>query len=266
MHFPPSDISASSTPASHPLHERNPPESTSGGCFVGAREQAPDRALRWRPHRLAPMSDEREPAESFAAITSGVVSFLGAPYVRVEELAGRGARAAFLGFPFDGANAAIERPGSANGPRGLRICVQHVLPVVLRMGCRPVRGLWAGRLRRRPAGDRERRPDARADPGPPRGDSRGGGDPDRDRRRPLALHPRRPCAEPPARPAPAQGYLQLDAHLDAGVEIGGELQTNCNGLIRASELPNLSLENMAVIGIRGTINVRDWWDAVRDRG
>jgi agmatinase len=61
------------------------------------------------------------------------------------------------------------------------------------------------------------------------------------------------------------GYLQIDAHLDAGVDIGGELQTNCNGLIRATELPNLSVENMAVIGIRGTINVRDWWDAVRER-
>ena len=62
------------------------------------------------------------------------------------------------------------------------------------------------------------------------------------------------------------GYLQIDAHLDAGVDIGGELQTNCNGLVRAEELPNLSADNMAIIGIRGTINVREWWDAVRERG
>ena len=38
------------------------------------------------------------------------------------------------------------------------------------------------------------------------------------------------------------------------------------GLADIPELPNLSVENMAVIGIRGTINVRDWWDAVRERG
>jgi agmatinase len=62
------------------------------------------------------------------------------------------------------------------------------------------------------------------------------------------------------------GYLQIDAHLDAGTEIGGERQTNCNGLIRATELANLSVENMAVIGVRGTINVPDWWEAVRERG
>jgi agmatinase len=61
------------------------------------------------------------------------------------------------------------------------------------------------------------------------------------------------------------GYLQIDAHLDAGVEIGGESQTNCNGLIRAYELPNLHPRNMAVIGVRGTINVPDWWEAVRER-
>lgn len=66
-------------------------------------------------------------------------------------------------------------------------------------------------------------------------------------------------------PGKKMGYLQIDAHLDAGVDIGGESQTNCNGLIRASELPNLSPENMAVIGVRGTINVPDWWDAVRER-
>jgi agmatinase len=61
------------------------------------------------------------------------------------------------------------------------------------------------------------------------------------------------------------GYLQIDAHMDAGVDIGGELQTNCNGLIRAYELPNVRPENMAVVGVRGTINVRDWWDAARER-
>ncbi|HEV2873506.1 MAG TPA: hypothetical protein VGW14_00030 [Thermoleophilaceae bacterium] len=40
-----------------------------------------------------------EPSASFASITSAVVSVLGAPHVPVDELAGNGARAAFLGFP-----------------------------------------------------------------------------------------------------------------------------------------------------------------------
>jgi agmatinase len=61
------------------------------------------------------------------------------------------------------------------------------------------------------------------------------------------------------------GYLQIDAHLDASVEIAGERDTNCSGLVRAEELPNVSAENMAILGIRGQINVREWWDEVRAR-
>jgi hypothetical protein len=43
------------------------------------------------------MADAQESSASFAAITSGVVSMLGAPHVRVDELSERGARATFLG-------------------------------------------------------------------------------------------------------------------------------------------------------------------------
>ena len=74
------------------------------------------------------MPEPHETQTNFAAITSGVLSVLGAPHVPVDQLAGSGAGAAFLGFPFDGANAAIERPGSANGPRGLRIASNMCFP------------------------------------------------------------------------------------------------------------------------------------------
>ena len=33
-------------------------------------------------------------------------------------------------------------------------------------------------------------------------------------------------------PDKRMGYLQIDAHMDAGVDIGGELESNCSGLIR----------------------------------
>ena len=212
------------------------------------------------------MADAQESSASFAAITSGVVSMLGAPHVRVEELSQRGARAAFLGFPFDGANAAIERPGSANGPRGLRIASNMCFPWsfewdidlfeaygLVDCGDAPLaignvvrthelvqevleRILAAGAIPIAIGGDHSLCiPGARA----------------------LSRH---------LGPQRRMGYLQIDAHLDAGTEIGGERQTNCNGLIRATELPNLSVENMAVIGVRGTINVPDWWEAVRERG
>jgi agmatinase len=62
------------------------------------------------------------------------------------------------------------------------------------------------------------------------------------------------------------GYLQIDAHLDASIEISGQRQSNASGIARASELSNISPENMAVIGARGTLNTRDWWNFVRERG
>ena len=66
-------------------------------------------------------------------------------------------------------------------------------------------------------------------------------------------------------PGKKMGYVHLDAHLDAGEEIGGEYETNCSGLVRAADLPNVEIENVVAIGARGTINVPDWWTAVRRR-
>ena len=211
------------------------------------------------------MATAHESSESFAAITSGVVSFLGAPHVPVDRLAGSGARAAFLGYPFDGANAAIERPGSANGPRGLRIASNMCFPWsfewdvdlfeaygLVDCGDAPLAIGNVERTHELVQAALEAILAAGAIPVAIGGDHS------------LCIPGARALSRALG-PDKRMGYLQIDAHLDAGDEIGGERQTNCNGLIRATELPNLSVENMAVIGIRGTINVRDWWDAVRER-
>ena len=211
------------------------------------------------------MATAHESSESFAAITSGVVSFLGAPHVPVDRLAGSGARAALIGFPFDGANAAIERPGSANGPRGLRIASNMCFPWsfewdvdlfeaygLVDCGDAPLAIGNVERTHELVQGALEAILAAGAIPVAIGGDHS------------LCIPGARALSRALG-PDKRMGYLQIDAHLDAGDEIGGERQTNCNGLIRATELPNLSVENMAVIGIRGTINVRDWWDAVRER-
>lgn len=211
------------------------------------------------------MATAHESSESFAAITSGVVSFLSAPHVPVDRLAGSGARAALLGFPFDGANAAIERPGSANGPRGLRIASNMCFPWsfewdvdlfeaygLVDCGDAPLAIGNVERTHELVQAALEAILAAGAIPVAIGGDHS------------LCIPGARALSRALG-PDKRMGYLQIDAHLDAGNEIGGERQTNCNGLIRATELPNLSVENMAVIGIRGTINVRDWWDAVRER-
>jgi len=203
---------------------------------------------------------------NFAAITSGVVSMLGAPHVPTARLAGSGAKAAFLGFPFDGANAAIERPGSANGPRALRIASNMCFPWsfewdvdlfeaynLVDCGDSPLAIGNVTRTHELVQAEIRAILDAGAIPVTVGGDHS------------LCIPGARALSEFLG-PGKRMGYLQIDAHLDAGLDIGGELQTNCNGLVRAAELPNLSVDNMAVVGIRGTINVPDWWTAVRERG
>ena len=206
-----------------------------------------------------------EAETNFAAITSGVISMLGAPHVPVSELPGSDAGLAFLGFPFDGANAAIERPGSANGPRGLRVASNMCFPwsfewdidlfEAYRMvdcGDAPLAIGNVERTHELVQAELEAILATGAIPAAIGGDHS------------LCI-PGARALSAHLGPGKRMGYVQIDAHLDAGVEIGGEKQTNCNGLIRAAELPNLRPENMAVIGVRGTINVPDWWDAVRER-
>jgi agmatinase len=198
-------------------------------------------------------------------LTSGVVSMLGAPHVPPAELAASGARAAFLGFPFEGGNQAVERPGSGNGPQALRIASTMATPWsfewdidlfeaygLVDCGDAPMavgdlarthelvgeaitQILEAGAIPITIGGDH-----SLVVPGARALSSHLGGD-------------RR------------MGYLQIDAHLDASDDIAGQRDTNCSGLVRAEELPNVAVENMAIIGIRGTINVREWWDEVRRR-
>ena len=192
-------------------------------------------------------------AGGFASITSGVISMLGAPHVPTSELAGSGARAAFLGFPFDGANAAIERPGSANGPRGLRIASNMCFPWsfewdidlfetygLVDCGDSPLAIGNVERTHELVQAEIRTILEAGAIPVSIGGDHS------------LCIPGARALSEHLG-PDRRMGYLQIDAHLDAGIDIGGELQTNCNGLVRASELPNLSADNMAIIGIRGLV-------------
>lgn len=211
------------------------------------------------------MDETNRNAQNFGAITSGVISMLGTPYVPVEQLKDHGAKAAFLGYPYDGANAAIERPGSANGPRALRIASNMCFPWSFEWDIDLIEAYNLADCGDMPLaiGNVERTHElvvpvikqvleAGAIPISIGGDHS------------LVIPGARALSEHLG-PDKKMGYIQIDAHLDGGVDIGGEMQTNCSGLIRAYELPNVSVENMAVLGVRGTINVPEWWDAVRER-
>jgi agmatinase len=209
--------------------------------------------------------ESTESKANFAAISSGVISFLGAPHVAPSRVAGAGARAAFLGFPCESGNAAIERPGSSAGPRGLRIASNMCFPWsfewdvdlfdaygLVDCGDAPIAIGNIERTHELVQADIGTLLKAGAIPISIGGDHS------------LCIPGARALSEFLG-PDKKMGYLQIDAHMDAGPDTGGELQTNCNGLIRAYELPNLAAENMAVIGVRGTINVPAWWQAVRER-
>jgi len=211
------------------------------------------------------MDETNRNAQKFGAITSGVISMLGAPHVPVESLAEYGAKAAFLGYPYDGANAAIERPGSANGPRALRIASNMCFPWsfewdidlfeaynLVDCGDMPLAIGNVERTHEMVTPVIRQVLETGAIPISIGGDHS------------LCIPGGKALSEHLG-PDRKMGYIQIDAHLDGGIEIGGETQTNCSGLIRASELPNLAVENMAVLGVRGTINVPEWWDAVRER-
>jgi agmatinase len=50
------------------------------------------------------------------------------------------------------------------------------------------------------------------------------------------------------------GYLQIDAHLDTADDFGGELWTMASPVARAVERPNVSPDNVAIVGVRGAGN------------
>jgi agmatinase len=62
------------------------------------------------------------------------------------------------------------------------------------------------------------------------------------------------------------GYLAIDAHMDAAYSVDGEKETNASGVARASELPNVRPENVAIVGVRGSLNPREWLQLIRERG
>lgn len=204
-------------------------------------------------------------AQDFGAITSGVISMLGAPHIPVANLKGSGVKAAFLGYPYDGANAAIERPGSANGPRALRVASNMCFPWSFEWNIDLIEAYNLADCGDLPlaVGNVDRTHEL-VQPVLRQVLESGA--------IPIAIGGDHSICIPGARalseflgPEKKMGYLQIDAHLDGGVEIGGETQTNCSGLIRTFELPNVPVENMAVMGVRGTINVPDWWKAVAER-
>ena len=206
------------------------------------------------------------PRRSFAAMSAGIVSMLRTPHVTPDQVASAGAKAAFLGVPFEGGNACIDRPGSGNGPLGLRLASMQYFPWsfewnidleeaynLVDCGDAPIAVGNAVRTHELIEAEILKILEGGAIPL-----SIGG-----DHSLPI------PGARALSRhlgPEKKMGYLALDAHMDAGYSVDGEKETNCSGVARASELPNVSPANVAIVGVRGALNPREWLDLIRERG
>jgi agmatinase len=194
----------------------------------------------------------------------GVISFLRAPHIRMEPeaLKASGARFAFLGVPFEEGN--IGKPGSVEGPRDMRFMSHEYFPywfeyevdinghfvdvgdvripkvdpkTSLKRIYKAVRTiLEAGLVPVLCGGDRSITiPAAQA----------------------LSDHLGK---------GKSMGYLQLGAHLSMAAEWAGEPNTSASAMARVTELSNVKAANVAQVGMRNSMNPKDWCDLARERG
>lgn len=159
----------------------------------------------------------------------------------------RGAKAAFLGIPFD--QASVYRTGGNLGPKGMRAASDQFLPYIsdfdvdlfedyglVDCGDVPIVPADAARSRENAREYVGRILDADAVA------ICCGGDHSLPEPIGQALHDR----------TPKFGYVHMDAHIDAAAEFAGELHTNWSGVARIAEL--IDPTNIAVIGVRGAAN------------
>lgn len=191
-------------------------------------------------------------------------SFLGAPWVRCdsEAIRAHGAKAVFLGVPFD--QATVYRSGSSHGPRGVRQASEQYLPYLgeydidlfeefrlIDCGDVPVVPGNAARSRQAIADYVGRILDAGAFPILVGGDH---------------SIPIPAMDAVSSRVQGRLGYLHFDAHLDCQPDVAGEKFTNWSGVSRAVERENVDPRNVAVVGIRGALNPPEQFRFVRDQG
>jgi agmatinase len=62
------------------------------------------------------------------------------------------------------------------------------------------------------------------------------------------------------------GYIHFDAHIDCQPDFYGEPYTNWSHMARMVELPNIDPKNMAVVGVRGATNPPEQWRFIEENG
>jgi agmatinase len=213
------------------------------------------------------MSHHREPYAAVEGEGPGLPqstfpSFMGAPWVSCDatRLRDMGAKAAFLGVPFD--QATVYRSGSSHAPRALRYVSEMFLPYLgdfdinvfkefnlADVGDVPMIGADAARSRgyiEKYVGEI----------------LQSGGMPiciggDHSIPIPIGIALSRHVAG-------KFGYVHFDAHIDCQPHFAGERFTNWSHVARMIELHNVDTRNVAIVGARGALNPPEQWDFVEE--
>ena len=176
---------------------------------------------------------------------SNLPSFMGAPWVpcNTQTLKDMGAKAVFLGVPFD--QATVYRSGSSHAPRALRYVSEMFLPY---LGDFDINVFDEFHLA--DVGDVPMIP---ADAMPI---CFGG-----DHSIPIPIG-----AALSKRITGKFGYIHFDAHIDCQPNFAGERFTNWSHVARMIELYNCDPKNVAIVGARGALNPPEQWEFARQNG
>lgn len=205
----------------------------------------------------------KSPFSDMSLVGIGIPTFLKQPYLPPEKNALRkaGAKAAFLGVPYDRTN--LYRTGSELGPRGIRCSSEQYGTYLMDFdldledcyglvdcGDVPVVTDVVEAHRRTQATVSEI---LAADAVP----LIAGGD------HSIPI----PCAKALSKRTKGKmGYLHFDAHMDNEPEYGGDLFTNSTHVVRALELRNVRARNVASVGIHGYMNWKEDMALLRNQG
>jgi len=194
----------------------------------------------------------------------GIISFLRAPHIEIrpEALKESGARFAFLGVPFEEGN--IGKPGSEQGPRDMRFMSHEYFPYWFEyevdifadfVDCGDVRIPKVDPVTGHARTYKAVRTILEAGLVP----VLCGGD------HSITIPASKALSDHLGK-GKSIGYLQLGAHLSMAEEWAGERNTSASVLARVTELPNVKAGHVAHVGMRNSMNPKDWCDLAKERG
>jgi agmatinase len=198
---------------------------------------------------------------------AGIATFLRAPYLPLDRALLRQARVntVILGLPFD--STSVTRPGASHGPRAIRDASSHfafgegyhfdyditVSDSIALADCGDID----------PVAGSARRTFERAEAALAEVYAAGCV--------PVLLGGDHATTIPGARAlartlSGRMGFIMFDTHLDTANDIDGEELSHCTPVHRVLDLPNVSGENVAIIGVHGAANPKSELDVARAHG